>query len=220
MNKPPEKVTGHTGRRSMATIAMQEGMDSLDVAQVTHHKNPKTLMQYVDPKRKTLQAASTVIGNVISGKSNEKLGNKRKVLDISCDCLSACQDCDSQISANKKKRPFKFAPPQSTFQKKKLALESPPNHVKNEEKQNIFQRAPQTPPDQILARLRSLSHSDKPTLSLLQDAMISGVRMAFDLTSRREDQRAEQIRLLLQGLTDADFDFDESVIKKPNKSTK
>lgn len=190
LKDPPKNITGHTGRRSMATIAMQEGMDSLDVAQTTHHKNPATLKQYVDPPRTTLQKASNVLGNVINGKSNEKLGLKR-VIDVSCDCLSACVSCV----------------PEDTRPTKKRALETPPKKVKSEKKNGSPKRVPQTPPDQIMERLRGLTHSDAPTLGLLQDAMISGVRMAFDLSARHQEQRANEIRLLLQGLTAEDFDF-------------
>lgn len=75
------KVTGHSGRHTAASIAVNAGVDSVTVAKTTKHKDPKMLSKYVledeNKKLSTAKAIGTAVTTVSSSSSSLTTVQKR-----------------------------------------------------------------------------------------------------------------------------------------------
>jgi len=62
-----QKPTGHSGRKSFATNGMKatDG-DSVAVALATHHREPRSLLGYIQPDLQTMAGAAVKIGQLIA----------------------------------------------------------------------------------------------------------------------------------------------------------
>jgi hypothetical protein len=60
--RPSKKVTGHAGRHTLVTEAMNAGVDSVTVAAASKHKDPATLKGYLRADAKLLCGAALGIG--------------------------------------------------------------------------------------------------------------------------------------------------------------
>lgn len=60
-----EKVTGHSGRHTLASIAVNSGVDSNHIAKVTHHKDPRALSLYQREDEATRLSAAMAIGAAV-----------------------------------------------------------------------------------------------------------------------------------------------------------
>lgn len=67
-----ERPTGHSGRRTMATIAVNNSCNPTVVALATKHRDPKTLKHYVKPNDNLQSAAGLLV--------SESIGKKRQLL--------------------------------------------------------------------------------------------------------------------------------------------
>ena len=58
-----ENPTGHSGRKTFCSVAVNNNVSALVVAQATKHKDPKTLMGYVSVSDNSLMEASLSISS-------------------------------------------------------------------------------------------------------------------------------------------------------------
>eukprot|EP01040_Poterioochromonas_malhamensis_P010433 gene10433-11350_t len=63
-----EKATGHTGRHTAASIAVNSGVDSSIIAKVTHHKDPRALSVYQHQDDKVRLSTALAISKSIKKK--------------------------------------------------------------------------------------------------------------------------------------------------------
>jgi len=67
-------ATGHTGRNTFATLAMNNGADQVTTAAATKHKNPKTLLGYARGDKGLLMGAAMHVAQALpSNKRKEQL---------------------------------------------------------------------------------------------------------------------------------------------------
>lgn len=80
--------TGHVGRNSYVTISMNEKVSSELVALGSKHKDPKTLLGYIEPSSMSLMAGALSIGSAVAS------SRKRK----SCGAFDSLSDSDSSVA--------------------------------------------------------------------------------------------------------------------------
>ena len=65
-----DKITGHSGRNTLVTAAVNSGIDATVVALTSKHKDPKSIMGYIEPNVNTAMTASMAIGLIGSGNTS------------------------------------------------------------------------------------------------------------------------------------------------------
>ena len=86
-----ENPTGHSGGKTFCSVAVNNNVSALVVAQATKHKDPKTLMGYVSVSDNSLMEASLAI----SSAANRVHLNSTSVagVDLFADNCDYCSDC-------------------------------------------------------------------------------------------------------------------------------
>ena len=84
------RITGHSGRKTAVTIAINEGVDSVVVGSVTQHRDLNTLRRYANVDVAAQQRPVLSISNAI-----ERVGEKRR---LSCS-FSDRNICSSRIDS-------------------------------------------------------------------------------------------------------------------------
>ena len=88
------RPTAHVGRNSFVSISMNEKVSSELVAIGSKHKDPKTLMGYIEPSSMSMMAASLAIGNAA------KYARKRSSCELDDDEESEFVDSNDAISSD------------------------------------------------------------------------------------------------------------------------
>jgi len=63
--------TGHTGRVTLSSIAMNNNVGSVEVAAATNHKDPKSLLGYIKKDDSSLGAAALGVSNAIKKRGRD-----------------------------------------------------------------------------------------------------------------------------------------------------
>ena len=61
-------ATGHSGRKSLVTIACNSNVSAEVVALASHHKDPKTLMGYIAPSSLNMMTAGLAVGTAAAAR--------------------------------------------------------------------------------------------------------------------------------------------------------
>ena len=77
-----ENPTGHCGRKSMVTLAVNANVSAEVVSLASHHKDPKTLMGYIAPSPLNMMTAGLAIG----GAAIDSRRRSRHVAGLDLDC--------------------------------------------------------------------------------------------------------------------------------------
>ena len=86
------KPTGHSGRHTLSSVAMNEGhCDAVSVSKTTKHKDLKILRNYVHATDNVLMSAGLSVGDVVSRQ------NSCNITDSTAS-VSPIDECDHQCS--------------------------------------------------------------------------------------------------------------------------
>jgi hypothetical protein len=203
----PTGVTGHSGRRTHATLAMNSGkVDGATLAKSTHHANPQTLQRYIDADRSTLQRPSSVIAELVSGVPREQ-----KSSTVEARCTIEISEDEEEPFATSVKQELPESPKKRS---KKLAMETPPKKVRRASSLSraVDARINGTPPWKLFSQTAA-------DMDAIEEAMLLGVEMAFrasrKLVESKEERIRREIEKVFEGLTEKDFEFDDRVLKPP-----
>jgi len=61
-----QKITGHSGRRTMITSSFNAGIDASVISMTSKHRNLDQLRRYATPDPGTMMKSAIAIGNVAS----------------------------------------------------------------------------------------------------------------------------------------------------------
>ena len=71
--------TGHTGRVTLSSIAMNNNVGSVEVEAATKHRDPKSLLGYIRKDDSSLGAAALGVSNAMFPNSNVNTNLSKKV---------------------------------------------------------------------------------------------------------------------------------------------
>ena len=94
-----DHATGHSGRKSLVTIACNSNVSAEVVAIASHHKDPKTLMGYIAPSTLTMMTAGLAVGSAAAESRRRSrhvagIDLQENVTDVNVGKLAACSISD------------------------------------------------------------------------------------------------------------------------------
>ena len=104
-------MTGHSGRRTLISAAVNSGVDTSVVALASKHRDPRSLLGYIEPNVNTTLSAAMAIGHIVSGdtkrdtielSSSGRLKKRGRVVFDDEDEIEFSQPCSSAIESSKK----------------------------------------------------------------------------------------------------------------------
>jgi len=108
-----QKITGHSGRRTMITSLFNAGIDASVISMTSKHRNLDQLRRYATPDPGTMMKSAIAIGKVASD-SKETVCNEEELPPINDEHTSKRQKFDDkentnfQLSSGKKVFYFQF----------------------------------------------------------------------------------------------------------------
>ena len=99
-----QHATGHSGRKSLVTIACNANVSAEVAALASHHKDPKTLMGYIAPSSLNMMTAGLAVGSAAADsrrRSRHVAGidlDEELLSDLTVNNLAACSSVEEPPS--------------------------------------------------------------------------------------------------------------------------